>query len=593
MSTTSIINPAERDTADPEPVDLWAGGDNNATRHLSAGAYLDEGFCLTALREVYCRPKRIVAPSYGYDAIIVLSHCLRARRALIVRDVLLVALLAFAAWYSILSALLVLGVLLTVHLLVTTAVVGRESVRFLRESIQIRNSLGHPETDGRRSSAGGHRPRRLQGFRRLWLENVFAQIFGRVIGTVLVYLVLGLGASAIAIAPVVLWHTGSLGLVRLSLASPIATVVFTAAAFLIPVAVRAWSQYQLRALTPDRAVTTPARIPPRLVEIEEQIGGNTVVYSGYEPFIGSGFVLREWNFAQRLVQAQTTRISGIDRAAPTESEREFERPPFTTQQICDHVRDYINNLKDARRPEWKLPALTVDDRVFVAGTEIESLQPYTTAARMAEIIRNPTAPQRHYLTFQVVSWRGELVSTVYVHFAAHGKALYVELYVTGLLPCDERFRVVDQVDGVGPKSMLRHVAHAFVSAPVAVSAAPTALVRNLRDIVRIGLRSRPERMKLRRGYDYGANFSLRELATSGEWQNHMQTQDIVKYGRIIERRVLAAILDFLEQRGVDVTEYRHRSLTILNAGAVATKGGTVNVEGDAIGQKIEGQESGQ
>jgi hypothetical protein len=63
----------------------------------------------------------------------------------------------------------------------------------------------------------------------------------------------------------------------------------------------------------------------------------------------------------------------------------------------------------------------------------------------------------------------------------------------------------------------------------------------------------------------------------------MQTQDIIKYGRVIERRVLAAVLDFLEDHNVDVTEYRQRSLTILNAGAVATSGGTVNVEGDATG----------
>jgi hypothetical protein len=58
---------------------------------------------------------------------------------------------------------------------------------------------------------------------------------------------------------------------------------------------------------------------------------------------------------------------------------------------------------------------------------------------------------------------------------------------------------------------------------------------------------------------------------------------------MIERRVLDAILDFLEDKGVDVTEYRQRTLTILSAGAVATGGGTVNVEGDAVGtQNIEG-----
>ena len=108
-------------------------------------------------------------------------------------------------------------------------------------------------------------------------------------------------------------------------------------------------------------------------------------------------------------------------------------------------------------------------------------------------------------------------------------------------------------------------------------------------MLQVELRARPDRRQIRRGYDYGAVVGLRELGTSVELKDHMQTQDIVKYGRIIERRVLAAILDFLEQRKVDVTEYRQRSLTILNAGAVATSGGTVVVEGDAIGQNVDSQ----
>jgi hypothetical protein len=94
---------------------------------------------------------------------------------------------------------------------------------------------------------------------------------------------------------------------------------------------------------------------------------------------------------------------------------------------------------------------------------------------------------------------------------------------------------------------------------------------------------RPSRTKVRKGYDYGARIGLREMGASDEVRDHMQTQDIVKYGRVIERRVLAAVLDFLEDRGVDVAEYRQRSLTILNTGAVATSGGTVNVQGDTVG----------
>jgi hypothetical protein len=156
----------------------------------------------------------------------------------------------------------------------------------------------------------------------------------------------------------------------------------------------------------------------------------------------------------------------------------------------------------------------VTDKVFVAGTEIGDLRPDISAAEMERIIRHPTAPERHYLCCQVVSWRGELVTTVYVHFAVQGKALYVELYVTGLLPCDERFRVVDQVGGTGLKAVIRAGMRAVLAAPTMLAAAPTGLARAVADKLGMAVR-RPRYGKVRKGYDYGARIGLREVGGSG------------------------------------------------------------------------------
>ncbi|MEV7340668.1 hypothetical protein [Streptomyces sp. NPDC093544] len=51
-----------------------------ATRLLSAGTYLDPGYRRTVIRELLKRRFRVVAPSYGYDAVSVLAHALTARR---------------------------------------------------------------------------------------------------------------------------------------------------------------------------------------------------------------------------------------------------------------------------------------------------------------------------------------------------------------------------------------------------------------------------------------------------------------------------------------------------------------------------------
>ncbi|OIK27420.1 hypothetical protein [Streptomyces malaysiense] len=51
-----------------------------ATRLLSAGAYLDPGYRRAVIRELLKRRFRVVAPSFGYDAVSVLAHALAARR---------------------------------------------------------------------------------------------------------------------------------------------------------------------------------------------------------------------------------------------------------------------------------------------------------------------------------------------------------------------------------------------------------------------------------------------------------------------------------------------------------------------------------
>lgn len=51
-----------------------------ATRLLSAGTYLDPVYRRAVIRELLKHRFRVVAPSYGYDAVSVLAHALAARR---------------------------------------------------------------------------------------------------------------------------------------------------------------------------------------------------------------------------------------------------------------------------------------------------------------------------------------------------------------------------------------------------------------------------------------------------------------------------------------------------------------------------------
>ncbi|WP_369391621.1 hypothetical protein AB5J72_31420 [Streptomyces sp. CG1] len=74
-----------RSAPPPEPTGPAPGrpaGDatSNATRLLCAGTYLDPVYRATVIRELLTHRFRVVAPSYGYDAVPVLAHALAARR---------------------------------------------------------------------------------------------------------------------------------------------------------------------------------------------------------------------------------------------------------------------------------------------------------------------------------------------------------------------------------------------------------------------------------------------------------------------------------------------------------------------------------
>ncbi len=59
------------------------------TRYLSAAAYRNGRFRDRALRETLWRPYRAIAPNYGIDLATVLNHCRRAKRRLLLRNLLL------------------------------------------------------------------------------------------------------------------------------------------------------------------------------------------------------------------------------------------------------------------------------------------------------------------------------------------------------------------------------------------------------------------------------------------------------------------------------------------------------------------------
>ncbi|WJK36645.1 hypothetical protein [Solwaraspora sp. WMMA2065] len=503
----------------------------SATRHLVVGAYLDERFCRAALREVYDQPTRAVAPSYGFDLGTVLGHCRQAGRILTIRDSVIVGVLLLSlciGGFGILATGMLLG---AVQSVVST-------IRLVRDSLH-RTAV---DESRRLSRIVGSAAASLVSIGAFWL-----------------FLALLFGSASLLVTSQA--FQGEDPVTSLLVVVHIGAVMALCAAF-GPTVVANIVRWH------EAAQHGPASRPPappsdgRIQEILRQQGGNTIVYSGYSPFVGSGKVLGISDLAVRMIRPQ----QGFDDRS-SESQREIDELPFAAEQLVGYVRDRLATLSQADSPEHLLPGLTVVDKVFTAGTETTELAQMTWGPTMVDIIRQPRDARRHYLACQVTSWRGELVTTVYAHFALQGRTLYLEIATCALAPCRDEYRIVDDVSSIGLLPYARAALSGLAESPQVVAMAPVNLARTVvRSLIR---RVATSRSALPYGIDRGARVGVRELATFDEVRNDFQNQDVAKYQEIVTRRLVAATLDFLVEQGVDVTEFRQRANVLINSGFYA------------------------
>lgn len=511
-----------------------------ATRYLCAGAYVDTAFRDRCLREVYYQDKRFTAPSYGFDLVTVLEHCLRARNLTTWRDASIVLTFAAATYLNWVSAAAVGAALVCLRV---TAAAWRLARDFLA---RVRAGSAVDTTKS---------PRRglllLLGWAAAWIVLI-------VLVTRIATAFTGggmAGGAALLVAPAVL---------------------------LLPTIFALWRQKRIEDFT-LYGQPPPVRWNARKQTISEQQGGNTVVYSNFEPFIGAGDVVSTWGFAHRLVRKPDGPAAEL--GAPSEGEREFAEPPFTAGEIVGYVRQHLTELTRDTSAETSIPDLTVEDRVFQSAREDGPRTTFTGPEEMAEIIRNPTNPARHYLACQVVSWGGDVVTTVHVHIAVQGRSLYLEVTNTTLAPCNERYRIVDTDGGTGPRAWLRAAAGAARGTPWTVVRAPGRLARSLVDMTGHGGGTR--RGMSRRRKDYGARFSAREAGTRDKLRNFTQRQDILKFRQLIESRVFAHVLDFLDDHDVDTSAVRaQRSLVLNNSGIIVGRD-MVGSTGSVVNHTVE------
>ncbi|MGV9449599.1 hypothetical protein [Streptomyces sp. NPDC003635] len=523
----------------------------DTTRHLCAAAYTDPEFSRRVVEDVLRDELGAVAPSPGVDLVPVVRHSLAARRLHRDRDQRLAALNVLIALFG--PLWLIYGHFAFKALAAASRAPGR-AVR------------GREPVDS------------AAAVRRLVATLVALLLAGFLLGLFLSALPLPgwlswlCGAYAMGIPPLLavigggtwgfwIMARGELDVDR-RLRENLRRETFDPAA--APKPGEAWAKAGVRA-------------------VAEAQSGNVTVYSGFSPFVGQGVHNSQWALSLPLLPAQP--------GGPLTA--------FDTWAVVERLR--IRLREAATRPPLdggpSLATLEVEDRVFVSGTRIAGdarLLPAflkAPATRLSdpvvrEIALDPQGTPRHCLAAHLPLWGGAVVPSQLLHIAVVGRTLHLHCDRHVLTPLRPDLRRVDLLPSrLTPAHRAGLLLSALRDSGTALFGAPRAVLGDALREWRAPRRRRREQAAAQTdpAFDRGARMSIREHAMSAEYLDHFQRVDAERAFAALDRHALAAVRDFLDEHGVDTTDFRTQTQTILNHGVLQT-GGVSVVGNQAVGQ---------
>jgi hypothetical protein len=536
----------------------------NATRYLCAAAYLDAAYAATVIRELIASV-RAVAPSVGIDLGPIIRHCLRARNIQLARDVVL-------------SILLLIGLITDTGQMILLLIVC-----FLAGFLPGVNW-------GRRS-----------------FRSRAAAVVGVLVligGVLLVLTVVNvLGALRQSLGQGLSSPDGTFGATAQPSGSGLHQWVGPALLLAIVATQLIYTYVRSRTLCDELAPGASPRRPrlhgmmveSRIAQVEGAQQGNLVLYSGPNPFIGTGQRTRAWSIAVELRRASGRKPDGHPRRSP-------DYVAIDPVELHQAIRDRLLRLKDAGLPpNEQLQALTVRDHIVGLGEhrwdspliDRSTSVPYSEASpeTVQALIRHPQAGVRYYQRVSVCDegqpvFAGgrkimdgsdqDISASAFVYAAVEGHMFYLEFVSAVMPPINPRWHIVDRLPKFTPgKFMARVVVDALVSTFQAVIFAPIRAVGAVVDLTREG-RSQQEQSAAAQEYLYsniGARISVRELGAARNFRTYIQQLDAEKYTKLTERLVTDTVLDFLAGQGVDTSAYVSSVMATIN-NSTTIHGGT-------------------
>ncbi|WP_432082785.1 hypothetical protein [Streptomyces sp. WAC 04229] len=522
-----------------------------ATRHLCAGVYVDERFRDLVIHRVCTAPHRRVAPSYGFDIVPVMHHAWRAAAlSALPRATVLAAVTGPALTGAVPAAILVasgFGLLLLLRL--TTLLHGMD-----REPSPVRKS--------RRRGLGPLRTHRY--LLRLLLPRITTR-------------------KAYAIKRVImasLWLALTiLGVALLYPRQALTALLLATAVTLVYLAVGAARQLILNRLL--RASTLrPARLSGRQRAADRQQHHMCAVYrrprhsddedddltmftlfGDESPFIGAGELVYQWNppMSIQLLRPDTDE-------APLH-EREHPVPPFQAHELVEYLREAVLPLNTDGQ-DVRLPA-DVRDRVYVAETDVavdRSLLPHHfTRSELRSIINTPELKQHHFLEVTTPADGAEFVATVLLHVSLQGRTLSLSTAACVLAHTPRSFQRAEEFGHHGAAAVIWAAFNELTALPSDIQHS-WKILGYLYALAKAAALPRDLTMTPIRNILIGSRVSIREETSQAWTKVQLEKSDILGRMKTIEQRLLSAVSDFLQIKGVDTSAFDDRALKIINSG---------------------------
>ncbi|SDN94325.1 hypothetical protein [Lentzea jiangxiensis] len=283
-----------------------------------------------------------------------------------------------------------------------------------------------------------------------------------------------------------------------------------------------------------------------------------IVYHGYRPFIGSGVMFEPWSMALPLEHA------GDGTGAPL--------PGFALPELYERITSEL--VKTGRSPSFspghRLREMRTGDRVVISSVELvdhiddaearivlpdKDHAPRSAVGRSVvdRLITEPMEWMRYFRSFQVETWDRDVVVSAYLTFGLDEEMLYVEWTPCILHPIHARHR---EIDVLAEQSV-----RPFLDALVDLLRFPASLPKRFATAVGWLTPVNQAEGTFVAGR-YGATTSLRELASRSQVDNYFQLTDIERYVKVLESRLLRTLGEFLEEKGISVTEFMAQAMQV-------------------------------